>query len=78
MLSTDISHHLTVTGATGGMGLALVEAILECGADVVGLDRVDKPATEAWGNVELVNEITLGFLNECCLYHRKAARFSLR
>lgn len=57
------------------MGLALVEAILECGANVVGLDRVDKPATEGWGNVELVNEILLGIFirmpMKCCLYHRK-------
>ncbi|KAL1863546.1 hypothetical protein Plec18167_000640 [Paecilomyces lecythidis] len=33
------------------MGLALIEAILESGADVAGIDRVDKPAAEAWENL---------------------------
>lgn len=47
------------------MGLALIEAILESGADVAAIDREDKPAAEAWGNVELVKKPSLGFLNKC-------------
>ncbi|GAD91714.1 predicted protein [Paecilomyces variotii No. 5] len=45
---------IVVTGATGGMGLALIEAILESGADVIGIDRLDKPATEAWEKLQVL------------------------
>ena len=38
-----------VTGSVGGMGLALMQTILELGADVVAIDRVKRAEGEAWG-----------------------------
>ncbi|EAU36041.1 predicted protein [Aspergillus terreus NIH2624] len=41
-----------VTGSVGGMGLALIQTILELGADVVAIDRVKRAEGEAWGRLQ--------------------------
>ncbi len=41
----------TVTGATGGMGVQVVKAILQSGADVIAIDRDEVPKTPYWGKL---------------------------
>lgn len=41
----------TVTGATGGMGLQVVKAILQSGADVIAVDRDEVPKTPYWSKL---------------------------
>ncbi|KAK5989481.1 Short chain dehydrogenases/reductase notP' [Cladobotryum mycophilum] len=43
---------IIVTGATGGMGLQVVKAILESGADVIAIDRGDTPTVPAWSDLQ--------------------------
>jgi NAD(P)-dependent dehydrogenase (short-subunit alcohol dehydrogenase family) len=50
-LRDGILTRTTVTGATGGMGLQVVKAILQSGADVIAIDRGDTPNNPLWGNV---------------------------
>ncbi len=43
-----------VTGATGGMGVQVVKAILQSGADVIGVDRDEVPKTSYWSKPNLL------------------------
>lgn len=40
-----------VTGATGGMGLSIVEALLQSGADVIGIDVGEAPTHPSWSKM---------------------------
>ncbi|KAF7561489.1 hypothetical protein G7046_g2667 [Stylonectria norvegica] len=40
-----------VTGATGGLGLAVTAALLQSGADVMAIDRGDTPNNPSWDHV---------------------------
>ncbi|KAI1135126.1 hypothetical protein F5Y05DRAFT_182855 [Hypoxylon sp. FL0543] len=43
---------IIVTGATGGLGYSVVEALLQSGADVIATDLGDKPSHPSWGSLE--------------------------
>lgn len=38
----------TVTGATGGLGYSIAEALLQAGADVIAIDRNEEPINHPW------------------------------
>lgn len=49
MFSLDLPQQTTIiTGATGGLGVALVQAILYAGSDAFCIDIHSQPPTEAW------------------------------
>lgn len=39
----------TVTGATGGLGYSIAEALLQAEADVIAIDRNEEPINQTWG-----------------------------
>lgn len=40
-----------VTGATGGLGYSIAEALLQAGADVIAIDRNEEPINHSWGRI---------------------------
>jgi hypothetical protein len=44
----EANELITVTGACGGLGLAVTEAVIESGADVLCLDLPSAFATDGW------------------------------
>ncbi|KAJ9150895.1 Gluconate 5-dehydrogenase [Pleurostoma richardsiae] len=49
---------IIVTGATGGMGLSVIKAILQAGADVIAIDREESPKSVSWDDVQATADKT--------------------
>ncbi|CAM1509877.1 Fc.00g002120.m01.CDS01 [Cosmosporella sp. VM-42] len=50
---------ILVTGATGGLGLSLVESLLQAGADVIAIDRCEKPpSNSSWDDLHATAKTT--------------------
>lgn len=44
---------IIVTGATGFLGTTVAKAIVESGGDVIGLDLVPEPTSQAWSKQDM-------------------------
>ncbi|KAH8817421.1 hypothetical protein F5884DRAFT_779353 [Xylogone sp. PMI_703] len=57
------NRSVIITGATGGMGLQVVKAVLESGADVIAIDRTDTPNMPFWDSLTSTSKRTGTLLN---------------